>query len=100
MSNFTEEQLSRIEKNREEALLRKRKAAEISKASTRPSVSYTNNSLPGNNAEKAQPVQRPNVSAVCRLISESEFVVDMPFHTPSIEIFKSIPGKRYGRNVM
>ena len=121
MSSLTREQLQKIEANRQLALKRRNERLAVQEKSAVPSFRadvpkqniyptsnqlspittfYCSANISGNvkthfNSNKKQ--SSKVITGNCRLITRDRFTVVVPYHERLIDIFKSIPGKVYGK---
>lgn len=111
MASLTTEQLRIIEEKKKAALLKRQQlsqskntphnpilttSAPSAPLQQKPYVNHTtNNSLPS--TSNGNSFFTKTVTATCTLISDDRFVVNMNYHAPSIEVFKTIAGRMYGK---
>lgn len=109
MSSLTSEQQRIIEEKKQAALLKKQKLlqgngpnANLNLNTTVTPQGKTNNVSNGNSYTTPKDHGSTSGSLKCvaasiSVISDERFIVNMPYHNPSIEMFKTIPGKMYGK---
>lgn len=75
----------------------------VSEQNVKPklAVQFTKHQHQKSNEPSVNPVSPGNctICGSCRLISKDRFAVIMPYHKQSVDVFKTIKGFSYGKNV-
>lgn len=108
MITLNTEQLKKIEQNKAAALLKKQQCNK--QLSAQLPIQGNQNFVKEHNKQtfnkikfKGQPFRKEPqqessyILVTFSVISYERFIADTSYHEPSIEIFKSIPGKAYGK---
>lgn len=105
MNNLTAEQIRKIEENKRIALQKRNALHNVAPTSAtvlpQQSTSWQTKQFPKKAqhllpAKKGAGVMKVE-TATFKLLSSCKFVVDMPFHQPSIDIMKTITGRVFGK---
>ncbi|KAK6627944.1 hypothetical protein RUM44_010426 [Polyplax serrata] len=103
MFGLSAEQQRKIEENKAAALLKKQQFIQKEKCASLPlnptsSLNNTRENFIQNKTVKKELPIKQNVGythATFSIVSDDKFIADMNYHEPSIEIFKTIPGRLY-----
>ena len=104
--NLSADQRKKIEENRAAALLKKKQfnqktnsilTSNLTSSSNKINENINKNKITNNFFKKnVEKQETPYVNVTFSAINEDRFIADMNYHAPSIEVFKTIPGKLYG----
>lgn len=108
MFGLSAEQQRKIEENKAAALLKKQQFIQKEKCASLPlnptsSLNNTRENFIQNKTVKKELPIKQNVGythATFSIVSDDKFIADMNYHEPSIEIFKTIPGRLYGKQIL